>query len=70
VYDLILRIIEIYIARSIVFGIADNAALSLWFLAFISVISDLKSAFVKFDLPTRAHETNGECIDENMKRYW
>jgi len=34
-----------------------------------SVISDLKSAFVKFDLPTRVYQINGECIGENMNRW-
>lgn len=48
---------------------ADNTLLTLWFLAFISVISDLKSAFVKFDLPTRVYQINGECIGENMNRW-
>lgn len=48
----------------------DNTLLTLWFLAFISVISDLKSAFVKFDLSTRVYQINGECIGENMNRWF
>lgn len=48
---------------------ADNTLLTLWFFAFISVISDLKSAFVKFDLPTRVYQINGECIGENINRW-